>query len=349
MKRILFIILVSLAVSPSLLFAEDDPYIQYLPEYMPQSPNAQAVARAIDIPVNYYTGLPNISIPLYTVQVGSISVPITLSYQGGGIRPSQEATSVGLGWNLNAGGAITRTVKCADDFMEYRIPDGQFEVGFWGRSAWPSNNENIDENYYRRRPGTPDIGATYMDYYLYVDSEPDIYFYSVPNHSGKFTFKKDTTVVYLDKSDNVKVYPEICNLNAPFSARDSHGIFYDFETKERTHIYTCATGGDVNTTAYGKDITPGLNSILTGVSDYTSTWYLSKMLSPTNDTIVFDYEDEYYWLPLQESCRYNEKISGPSVGEQGLVYSGTKTEVEGKRLNRISWRGGYVEFIYAEH
>ena len=59
-----FLFLVFGVCVPVTLFADDDPYIQYLPEYMPQSPNSQAMARAIDIPVNYYTGLPNISIPL---------------------------------------------------------------------------------------------------------------------------------------------------------------------------------------------------------------------------------------------------------------------------------------------
>lgn len=82
-KFSLFLLTVFLTYVPASLFADDDLYSQYLPEYMPQAPNAQAIARAVEIPVNLYTGIPNISIPLYDIKVGNISVPITLSYQGG--------------------------------------------------------------------------------------------------------------------------------------------------------------------------------------------------------------------------------------------------------------------------
>ena len=331
-------------------YADDNPTLQFLPEYMPQAPNAQAIARAIDIPVNHYTGIPNISIPLYNIEVGDLSVPITLTYQGGGIRPSQEATSVGLGWNLNAGGAITRTVKCADDFMEHQVTNAQYTVGFLGRREWPSTNNSVDASYYRSYATNPNGFESYLDYYLYVDSEPDIFFYSVPHHSGKFSFKKDTTIVLYDKSDNVKIHPLLGSTPRPFfNVIDAQGTCYCFNVKEYTHVYSCPTGGNVNTTPDGVDVTPVLNTSLTEVSDYASTWYLSQMLSSTNDTIDFEYEDECFWLPLQEICRNNEKISeGPTIGDLGVVYSGTKTEVEGKRLNRISWRGGHVDFIYGE-
>src|SRR3954462_15371526 len=80
------------------------------------SPNVQAMQKYGDIPVSAYTGIANISIPLYTIQFRDITVPISLSYHASGIKVAEEASQVGLGWVLNAGGTISRTVMGDDDF-----------------------------------------------------------------------------------------------------------------------------------------------------------------------------------------------------------------------------------------
>lgn len=60
---------------------------------------------------------------------GLIAFLINLSYHASGIRVAQEATWVGLGWCLNAGGVITRTIRGKDDlgtgyyYNETDIPD----------------------------------------------------------------------------------------------------------------------------------------------------------------------------------------------------------------------------------
>nr|MCR5065873.1 hypothetical protein [Bacteroidales bacterium] len=348
MKKFPLILLtLFLAYVPAPLFADEDLYTQYLPEYMPQAPNAQAIARAIEIPVNFYTGIPNISIPLYDIKVGNISVPITLSYQGGGIRPSQEATSVGLGWNLNAGGAITRTVKCADDFMEYYVSNSQFTVGFFGRSDWPDFSINFDYNYYRKVQHGYDGLTPYWTYHLYVDSEPDLFFYNIPGCSGKFSFKKDMSILNFDEENHVDINftPQVNY----FYVIDAQGTSYWFETKERTEVYSGGDCSNINTTPGGVDITAfGPNDHLTEVSEYTSTWYLTKIVSATNDTVDFEYEDETFMLPIQENCYYLRRVEGAAWNQDGdgPQYSRTKTNVDSKRLTHIRWRGGYVDFEY---
>lgn len=350
MQQLYKLTILILSLIPVSVFADDDPHIQYLPEYMPQAPNAQAIARAIDIPVNYYTGQPNISIPIYNVRVGSITVPITLSYQGGGIRPSQEATCVGLGWRLNAGGAITRTIKCADDFMEHKSSDSQFVYGFFDKTEW-LNEAVIDGNYYRSIISQGNFNDAFRQYYLCTDSEPDVFFYSIPSCSGKFSFKKDKSIVFFDKSDNIQISPPFGNnSHAFFYAIDSQGTAYCFETKERTHVYSALGGKNVNTTKTGVDITSAGTDYLKETADYTSTWYLTQMISSTNDTVGFEYENEDYQLPLQENCRYQRKIGGAyAEGDaDGPIYTINKTELESKRLTKITWRGGYVVFEYGK-
>src|SRR6202012_537761 len=84
-----------------------------------QSPNAASIGLFGSYPVSYYTGVPIIDIPLYTLKEREISVPISLSYHASGFRPDQHPGWVGTGWSLNAGGVITRTVNDIMDEYNY--------------------------------------------------------------------------------------------------------------------------------------------------------------------------------------------------------------------------------------
>lgn len=64
-----------------------------------------------DFPVNLFTGTASIGLPLYSASGRTLSVPVALSYKTTGIRVSQLASPVGLGWSLEVGGVITRIVK----------------------------------------------------------------------------------------------------------------------------------------------------------------------------------------------------------------------------------------------
>src|SRR5580698_7637476 len=65
------------------------------------SPTAASLGKYGDFPVSYNTGLPQISIPIYTVKAGSLSLPISLSYHASGLKVQEEASWVGAGWSLN--------------------------------------------------------------------------------------------------------------------------------------------------------------------------------------------------------------------------------------------------------
>ncbi|GAB4494716.1 MAG: hypothetical protein OHK0019_21870 [Saprospiraceae bacterium] len=84
-------------------------------DYAPIPPNPASLGKYGDIPVSHYTGVPDISIPIYTFTEGNISLPITLSYHASGIRLEEVASWVGLGWALNAGGVITRSIQHSPD------------------------------------------------------------------------------------------------------------------------------------------------------------------------------------------------------------------------------------------
>lgn len=85
----------------------------YLPDFSQStpSPNASALIRSINNPINLATGSIVMQAPLYTLQAGRIQLPLVLNYQATGIQVGQKASSVGLGWRLSGGGQITRVIN----------------------------------------------------------------------------------------------------------------------------------------------------------------------------------------------------------------------------------------------
>lgn len=67
-----------------------------------------------EMPVSEYTGIPEISIPLYTIEMPGVSLPLTLRYHSKGVRVAEEADWVGLGWDLSFG-SIAQIVNDKDD------------------------------------------------------------------------------------------------------------------------------------------------------------------------------------------------------------------------------------------
>ena len=63
---------------PMVIYAVDGNHYNYVPK----SPEAAAFDRVPDIPVSNYTGSLSFSIPIYTLECGDITLPITLDYQG---------------------------------------------------------------------------------------------------------------------------------------------------------------------------------------------------------------------------------------------------------------------------
>ena len=109
MKKLILLML-TVAVSSN-LFAQS---IQ-TPTIIPPSPLAQNFMRYGEIPVDYSTGVPDISIPIYTLEGRKLKIPISISYHASGIKVEDIPSEVGLGWVLNCGGIITRTVNELQD------------------------------------------------------------------------------------------------------------------------------------------------------------------------------------------------------------------------------------------
>ena len=94
-------------------------YDMLLPNFKEMQPAPMAFETYGSYESSEYTGTPEISIPLLEVSSGKLRLPVSLKYEASGIRVSQQASSVGLGWGLVFGGSITHIVNGQDDFCSF--------------------------------------------------------------------------------------------------------------------------------------------------------------------------------------------------------------------------------------
>jgi hypothetical protein len=183
-----FPLFIILSVMCAKAFSQDNKF----KEVIPPSPTAASLGRYGEIPVSYHTGVPQISIPIYTVNEGGISVPISLNYHSSGVKVEELASWVGLGWSLNAGGVITRTVVGAPDEGNLR-GGGMSDVNQTGwfkdfgiAAPLLASPCESNPNYYDS--SNPCL-IRYHDVAKGVaDTEPDMFSFNFAGFSGKFFF-----------------------------------------------------------------------------------------------------------------------------------------------------------------
>ena len=90
-----------------------------MPDIIQPSPSVAALMKFEEVPVDYYTGSPSISVPLFTHSFRGLNYDLTLNYNPSGVRVDEISTWVGTGWSLNEGGAVSRTVVGVPDERKY--------------------------------------------------------------------------------------------------------------------------------------------------------------------------------------------------------------------------------------
>ena len=285
MKRMLLAILMSL-LPFGVTFSQD--YKAHLDRIIPPSPDAAALAKYAMIPVSHYTGVPNISIPLYNLEGRHLNLPISLNYHSSGIQVDETASWVGLGWTLSAGGVVTRTVRGTPDFSQFsNWGDGYCSDGF----DLPQTDDLNDLNFWAAGLEQEDLhGLLTGDY----DGLPDLYTFNLPGYSGKFFINCNAQAVHLLNHQNVKIVanPTMVGNNAEilsFEITTPDGNRYYFEDAELTTA----------STECQPQYTPETMS-------YHSAWYLTRMEEANgNDEILFHYND----VTLDYKAGYSESVN----------------------------------------
>ena len=216
-------------------------YNSFLPNFQKLTPEASALGQYGKYGVSGYTGVPNISVPLFTIGSGNFSMPIELSYDASGIKVEQDATYVGLGWNLLMGGCISRIVCGKNDSEKTKgAPDYL--------TNWDLFKFTREDTTYFLRPYSYDTlradrltpkGQMLEDIYIGAGI-PDIFQASFCGHNVSFVIEKDYTtqkeIAKIISNNATKYKINVYNLNTiedRIEIIDDHGIQYIFtQTQE---------------------------------------------------------------------------------------------------------------------
>jgi YD repeat-containing protein len=324
MARIMGLFVLYMGVAGTVL-AQTPPQSTDLKQVITPSPTSSALGQFGNVPVGLYTGSAQVNIPLYEVKEGALSLPITMSYNSSGIKVADMASWVGLGFSLNAGGCISRTV--------YGLPD----------EAYRTNPSYV-------LPSSPTNGQTKQELMNLADYQPDVFYFNFNGRSGKFMLS-NTSTISTAPHQNLKIqayYQDgITIMNPPFygvqpllfRVTDENGTVYEFKNYETNR-----------TVSFNPLVTqsPLLNAIGVPLASITA-WYLTDMYSPTGDTIRFVYGN-YELLYDQPSSEQQFKFTGQSYSrgaaptQQPYVLNAVRCQNENLRLQQILFSNGSVNF-----
>jgi YD repeat-containing protein len=185
------------------------------PKIVPPSPDAAALGKYGQIPVDKSTGIPSISIPLYDIKTPRFTLPISLSYHASGVKVDENASWVGLEWSLNAGGVVTRSIV--------GIPD-ESPNGYLNNVQSVLTPQALAANFHA------DSAFIEMVNSGLADSQPDNFFYNFAGHSGAFVFGvKGTPLLIPYKPLQITMNK---TGNSSFTIVDESGNSYYFNNPE---------------------------------------------------------------------------------------------------------------------
>ncbi|MGL1889624.1 MAG: hypothetical protein OCD76_24125 [Reichenbachiella sp.] len=334
---------------------------------IPPSFNAAAIIKYIDHPVGVKYGVPKIKLPIKTLVNNDLFVPISLNYHTLGVKVEEEATWTGLGWHLEAGGVITRIIRGENDFGLVDDPMG--------------SNKALGYPFEHIKPCLDDCAENENDAFHSqvcageIDSDPDIFFFNIMGMKGKFLLtpdhdkeKKSITINIIRPRKMTATFDLTDNF---WTIEDAAGYTYVFKNRELTRSINSLYDhkkGDLHTKF---DFHTSLA---------TTSWYISKIISPSGKEAKFKYDvdidgvskylsngtfqkmninDEEVWDVHYSSYCYPDNIEAVIINSENLhsdvylksITSGdqevrfTKSQQKGLESDTPFYGSGTTEYI----
>ncbi|MBP5347043.1 MAG: hypothetical protein J6Y99_12600 [Bacteroidales bacterium] len=286
------------------------------------TPNSYELSRYGSTPVDICHGIPVINIPLASISDRNVKVDVSLSYLASGIKVDQEATTVGLGWSLNAGGVITRTRRGEPDEFFLNSFASYVNMNFYnGPDSIPYSDNEIEMetkfkeiqdslSCYIKREENNINSCTYGEWRWI--SSPDIFNINFCGRTGSFFLDK-TAKGHLNTHQDIDIkYIQSFSMSSHgyFKITDEQGFVYIFDNTENQY--------------YG-------NSEWIPVS-----WYLTSITSPSGEQIVFSYinDEEYKHITRQYEKCYIEiegEVRTPKIeSKQKMIVQGYSQYLDSK-------------------
>lgn len=329
-------------------------YLRVKPEAISASYSVGAASTAgwfpQEVSVDKFTGTAQLYLPLHTVQAGGVSVPIGLSYAATGVRVDDRGGKVGVNWALSGGVSISREVRGLPDDIALSV-GGESRYGWlvYPSGATPNGKINAVPNAPAAFSATActaaeatalqeltqmgSLAPEHSSRTLY-DSEPDVFYYSLPGHSGKFVFDAQgqaRTIPY----DHITITPTIPSASAgitSFTIGTADGSQYTFGFNERETI----TKKVVNVTAnpgyflreYWLYKLPDANRSF----DYAYAWQASSIHTVAGEHITFDYLTV---APLDQPAKSSRRLVRGANATASVEEYRTETTTTRKYLTSV--------------
>ncbi len=283
-KKLFITLIISVCVfNAFVLFGNTESDENHYPDFIPPTPNPAALIGISEINMNLHAGRPNISIPLYNIKESNVNVPVSLTYNSGGVKVEQLATNVGLGWVLNAGGVITREVRgMADDHPLYGYFNTEtfiadFDLGIKINPI--DNTEFYGFDYYDILPALNGE----------LDLEPDRFYVNAPGISITFIYDQKTKqfIQFPHSNASIERVPKSGEVEQWIVTRED-GVKYYFGKNEDNPGFS---GIEHVSSASSRTFNYSGTSTSSGESEpYIQAWHLTDIKTPHGKTIEFSYQ-----------------------------------------------------------
>ncbi len=256
-----------------------------------KSPEVNKFEQYMNMPVNLVSGTPQVSIPIYTLEYGGMSLPISLEYDASGVKVESIASSVGQNWSLNVGGVVSRNAKGAPDE---------------GAVSW-SAKSIIDINGYYKDYGLSKLdlllnnfsninNARYTQFVWWLedvnagkkDAQPDLFYFSTPEGGSKFVFNEQRKVVYLENTDFMIQEDYVPSYFRTWLVTSPKGTKYKFGLDTGTNF-------GVNNAVEKNYTNQSIDEIVFDTNYIINSWFLTEISNFTSSSkIQLEYVDNNY-------------------------------------------------------
>ena len=331
-----------------------------------KSPEVQNFSQVGFSNFNESTGKANIEIPLYTINLDGLEIPVKLKYDIGGVKVNSQSSRVGLNWTLDSGGMIDKTVVGQNDIHTAGVFSDASPTGFvyttygylFHLLQWTYGpNHAIDE---AKRDMHPDL------YHIYAPGLNTAFFH---DKTGKpIEISPNNTIIkspFEDPNFLTDPWPISTVYNfedTQYRFKDGYDFSFDFVSnsgfkyKFNNLEYSSSLINDYNEEPYSnlpapRTVNPSTNQVSalpnisfgTSTRDKFSTIYLTKISTPNSNKEV---EFKYFDNKIVDNNQHSEYAFSQN-------YSGNPTQINycydyirEKVLKQIIFPEGVIDFEY---